>query len=117
MNTTTTTIRTSAIMLVAALGLSACSGKPEAKEPKPLDQGTNVVTTAEPANVVVAAPAPTTNGEPVITEKQAKSEPPQIATPEQSPAQISDDAAATGMTSRLPDPGEPAQQPAGEDKK
>ncbi len=108
---------TAMFVATALLALTACSSKPADKEPAPLNESAAATNATSPENVVVATPVTGANGEPVISEKQAKSEPVQIAAPEVSEAQIRDDAAASGMTSRLPDPAEPAQAPVAEDKK
>jgi hypothetical protein len=105
----TKTVRAASILaLSAALGLAACSSKPDAPKP-PLNEGAaananeNATAEAPPPEVIV----------PPISEAQSKSEP--VADPNALPSsdggpgpspQVRDDADAAGMTARLPDSGD-----------
>ncbi len=113
--------RTTALLgLAAALGLVACSGKPEAKGPlnesgaaAPLDNESDNATT-DISGVVDP-------DHPPVLSNQAASEPvgdPNALPPTDGPgpgvsAQVRDDADASGMTARLPDqaPADPSAPP------
>lgn len=92
--------------LGTALSLAACSGKPDAPKP-PLNEG---AAANESENATAEAPPPPVDTPPV-SQKQAESEP--VASdlaPDGSSPQVRDDADASGMTARLPEPD--ASQPA-----
>jgi hypothetical protein len=102
------TFRTASIVtLAAALGLAACSSKPEAPKAA-LNEG---AAANESENATAEAPPPAVVDNPPISEAQSKSEPvPNPNEPGSSDSaptpQMRDDADASGMTARLPDTGD-----------